>query len=212
MARKKHEGADTEPLGAETVLDEAARRFLEQGYHRTRMRDIAESFGVTHAALYYHFRNKQDILAQINVRAIEQLLAGVEEEADAPGSSADRFFALLGRHMRYVAENPAFVATFLEHDLEIPEPEFEAILKKRREYTDILVNAYREGARDGELPAINATVAVSLLLGSCNWIYRWYSPQGGLSVDELIEQGMLLLRQVQTSGGGDPTEPDYRPL
>jgi len=185
------------PIVAESVLDEAAQRFLENGYHRTRMQDIAETFGVTHAALYYHFQNKQDILAQINKRAIQDLLDGVEEVPSEGHSPTDRFFALIRRHMEYVAQNPALVATFLEHDLEIPEVEYREITKLRKQYTDILANLYDEAARQGDVPAINPTVAVSLLLGACNWIYRWYTPGGGLTVDELIDQGMSLLGKIR---------------
>ena len=204
MARRKvNRSTDTNrtPIVAETVLDEAAQRFLVNGYHRTRMQDIADTFGVSHAALYYHFRNKQDILAQINIRAIEELLEGVKEVSKDQHSAVDRFFVLLRRHMQYVAMNPAFVATFLEHDLEIPKVEFRRIVKLRKQYTDLLVGLYDEAAGEGEVPAINATVAVSLLLGSCNWIYRWYTPTGELPVDELIEQGMALLGRIRENSG-----------
>ena len=190
-------GTNRTPIVAESVLVEAAQRFLENGYHRTRMQDIAETFGVTHAALYYHFQNKQDILAQINIRAIEGLLEGVGEVPSEGHSPADRFLALIRRHMQYVAQNPALVATFLEHDLEIPEAEYREITKLRKQYTDILANLYDEAARDGDVPAINPTVAVSLLLGACNWIYRWYTPGGEITVDELVDQGMALLGRIQ---------------
>ncbi|MDQ0379126.1 TetR/AcrR family transcriptional regulator [Amycolatopsis thermophila] len=36
--------------------------FVEQGYEKTSLREIAEKLGVTKAALYYHFRTKEDIV------------------------------------------------------------------------------------------------------------------------------------------------------
>jgi AcrR family transcriptional regulator len=36
--------------------------FAEQGYERTSLREIAERLGVTKAALYYHFKSKEDIV------------------------------------------------------------------------------------------------------------------------------------------------------
>ena len=36
--------------------------FIEQGYDKTSLREIAERVGVTKAALYYHFSSKEDIL------------------------------------------------------------------------------------------------------------------------------------------------------
>jgi len=39
--------------------------FAEQGYEKTSLREIAERLGVTKAALYYHFRTKDDIVASL---------------------------------------------------------------------------------------------------------------------------------------------------
>lgn len=44
------------------ILDVAADLFIEKGYDATSLREISEKIGVTKAALYYHFANKQDIL------------------------------------------------------------------------------------------------------------------------------------------------------
>jgi AcrR family transcriptional regulator len=40
----------------------AVELFSEQGYDKTSLREIAERLGVTKAALYYHFRSKEDIV------------------------------------------------------------------------------------------------------------------------------------------------------
>jgi AcrR family transcriptional regulator len=44
------------------ILSAAVRLFGEQGYAGTSVRDIAESLGLTKAALYYHFPSKETIL------------------------------------------------------------------------------------------------------------------------------------------------------
>jgi AcrR family transcriptional regulator len=43
----------------------ALELFAEQGYEKTSLREIAERLGVTKAALYYHFRTKDDIVASL---------------------------------------------------------------------------------------------------------------------------------------------------
>jgi AcrR family transcriptional regulator len=183
----------TAPVMPEAVLDRAASMFLAQGYYRTRMSDIADSFGVTHAALYYHFQNKQDILSQINKRAISELLERADRIVAKDLEPSDTLLGLLRSHLSYVAESPAFVATLLEHDLEIPAEDFDEIQAMRREYTGVVVSAY-DGARAlGEAPDVDSNLAVSLLIGSCNWVYRWYRPDGGLAPDELVDQAMVLL-------------------
>ena len=47
------------------IQDVALELFAEQGYEKTSLREIAEHLDVTKAALYYHFKTKEDILISI---------------------------------------------------------------------------------------------------------------------------------------------------
>ena len=49
----------------ERIQDVALRLFGDQGYERTSLREIAEKLSVTKAALYYHFKTKEDILVSL---------------------------------------------------------------------------------------------------------------------------------------------------
>lgn len=77
--------------------------FTEQGYEKTSLREIAERLGVTKAALYYHFKSKDDIvngLVMDRIERLNQLIAWAREQPhDAAGRRAiltryvDEFFA-----------------------------------------------------------------------------------------------------------------------
>ncbi|MFF4347680.1 TetR/AcrR family transcriptional regulator [Streptomyces sp. NPDC001530] len=47
------------------IQDVALELFSEQGYEKTSLREIAERLDVTKAALYYHFKTKEDILISL---------------------------------------------------------------------------------------------------------------------------------------------------
>lgn len=47
------------------IQDVALELFAEQGYEKTSLREIAEKLDVTKAALYYHFKTKEDILVSL---------------------------------------------------------------------------------------------------------------------------------------------------
>ncbi len=55
----------------ERILDVALDLFIEKGFDRTSLREIAERLGVTKAALYYHFASKDDILMALHMRLHE---------------------------------------------------------------------------------------------------------------------------------------------
>jgi AcrR family transcriptional regulator len=61
-----------EPLSTrERILDVALDLFIEKGFDKTSLREIAEQLGVTKAALYYHFASKEDILMALHLRLHE---------------------------------------------------------------------------------------------------------------------------------------------
>ncbi|MFJ8082107.1 TetR/AcrR family transcriptional regulator [Streptomyces sp. NPDC096205] len=47
------------------IQDVALELFAEQGYEKTSLREIAERLAVTKAALYYHFKTKEEIVVSI---------------------------------------------------------------------------------------------------------------------------------------------------
>lgn len=60
------------------IQDLALELFAEQGYEKTSLREIAERLDVTKAALYYHFKTKEDILISAFAdltRPIDELIA-----------------------------------------------------------------------------------------------------------------------------------------
>jgi AcrR family transcriptional regulator len=64
------------------IQDVALDLFIEQGYEATSLREIAEKLGVTKAALYYHFKTKEDIVASlvdIRMAAMDELIAWAKE-------------------------------------------------------------------------------------------------------------------------------------
>ena len=85
-------------------MDVALDLFVEQGYDKTSLREIAEKMGFSKAALYYHIASKADILMGLHLRmhsALDDLLPVLGE--GAPSLSLwERF---LGSAMERMAAN-----------------------------------------------------------------------------------------------------------
>ncbi|MEV7560356.1 TetR/AcrR family transcriptional regulator [Streptomyces sp. NPDC089795] len=65
------------------IQDVALELFAEQGYEKTSLREIAERLEVTKAALYYHFKTKEDIIISIFedlTRPIDELITWAESQ------------------------------------------------------------------------------------------------------------------------------------
>ncbi|MGW4768447.1 TetR/AcrR family transcriptional regulator [Nocardia sp. NPDC004278] len=103
----------------ERIRSVAMELFSERGYEKTSLREIADRLGVTKAALYYHFRTKEDIVASLSDdlrRGIDDIVTWAESTPSGPDRANEiltRYGALLhgiGRPMvRFWHENqPAF--------------------------------------------------------------------------------------------------------
>jgi AcrR family transcriptional regulator len=69
------------------IQDAALDLFGEQGYDKTSLREIAEALGVTKAALYYHFKTKEEIivsLLQASHDRLDEVAAWLEKQEPTP--------------------------------------------------------------------------------------------------------------------------------
>ena len=79
----------------------AVELFTENGYDGTSLREIAERLDVTKAALYYHFKSKEDIVASLvedHFGRIDELIAWGREQ---PTTAATRR-EIVNRYVRIV--------------------------------------------------------------------------------------------------------------
>jgi AcrR family transcriptional regulator len=81
----------------------ALELFAEQGYDKTSLREIAERLDVTKAALYYHFKSKEDIvrsLVEDYMGQVDALIAWAKAQPRTPETCGE----ILGRYVQIVAD------------------------------------------------------------------------------------------------------------
>jgi AcrR family transcriptional regulator len=107
-----HEGAHQEGAHHEgrrhgdtraRIQQVALELFAEQGYDKTSLREIAERLDVTKAALYYHFKSKEDIVRSLVEDYFGQIDALIVWAKTQPRTPAVRR-EVLGRYVRIVAD------------------------------------------------------------------------------------------------------------
>ena len=91
-ARVKAPRGDTR----ERIQSVALELFAEQGYEKTSLREIAERLDVTKAALYYHFKSKEDIVRSFTEDYAAELDGLLNWGADQPRTPATRATLLAG--------------------------------------------------------------------------------------------------------------------
>jgi AcrR family transcriptional regulator len=86
------------------IQDVALELFGEQGYDKTSLREIAERLGVTKAALYYHFKTKEEIVTSL-LRAMGDRLDEVGSWIEELEPTPENRRALLKRYADSIADD-----------------------------------------------------------------------------------------------------------
>jgi AcrR family transcriptional regulator len=89
------------------LIDSAVDLIVERGVRRFSLAELSRRLGVTVAAPYRHFANRDELLAAVAVRALRafgEALAAQSPESDPP---EQRLAAMAGGYVRFAAEQPA---------------------------------------------------------------------------------------------------------
>ncbi|CAM5581172.1 TetR/AcrR family transcriptional regulator [Streptomyces aurantiogriseus] len=101
MGQAKARGPYAKTPARRAEIVRAARdSFAENGYAKASLRDIADRAGITHAGLLHHFRNKDELLAEVLAeRDSEEWQQGLAR-VDSPDQLAPYLGELIRHHQR----------------------------------------------------------------------------------------------------------------
>jgi AcrR family transcriptional regulator len=107
-------GRERQPDTRERIQQVALELFAEHGYDKTALREIAERLGVTKAALYYHFKTKEDILGSIiddYVTRVDEVIAWAQDQP----RTLDTRREIIRRHAELFRSARPFMRFFQEN-------------------------------------------------------------------------------------------------
>ena len=109
MRRASRERREQEKLELrETILQAAADLFMEQGYDRFSLRQVAERIGYSATTIYLYFQNKDDLLFQVCYEAFQRFSELLLAVLDGPGTPSDRLRAAGEAYVDFGLTNPSF--------------------------------------------------------------------------------------------------------
>jgi TetR/AcrR family transcriptional regulator len=173
------------------VLREAAASFNFKGYHATSLTEIATSLGVTKAALYHYFPNKNSLLAACFEHAMEVAFASLERGRKQGKDGRERLVLTLAGYLsQLIDELNCCVVLMEEHAL---EPGDRAKLVRQRDRFERALRALvSEGIEDGSVVPCDPKLAIFVILGAMNWVAKWFRPSGPWKPEQIT----LALSQI----------------
>jgi AcrR family transcriptional regulator len=157
------------------ALNLSARLFATNGYKASSLELVAERLGVTRQALYYHFKNKGQILAALFDEVMTKLESAVAAvPVDQVVDSEPRFVAMMRAHVDVTVSNTDLVSVLLHERAEMVKIKDLHANKRRRDYAQLFIAAYADGVAAGYLKDIDPWIAVNTLISAVNGVTSWY--------------------------------------
>jgi AcrR family transcriptional regulator len=179
----------------DAVLLTAAHLFLEQGYRRTSMSELAKRLNITKPALYYYFHNKEEIVVECYRRGIAVIEAGLGDALVSHAAGFDKVKAYVEAYATAVVLHEFGRCVAMLDDGALSATTRREVRSLKRRIDETLRGYIEEGMKDGSIANCNAKIAAFAIAGAINWIGTWYQPGGPLSAAEIGEQFSLLLTE-----------------
>jgi AcrR family transcriptional regulator len=170
----------------EAILRTAARAFRQGGFHGTSTREIASALGMTKGNLYYYFRDKEQILFACHDRSLDLMLGCLEEVERSGLPPEEQLRQLIRRHVEVMIDELGGSAMALEFGSLSP-PLLRRVIAKRDLYEAGFRRILARGASSGRFRPVDPKLIALAILGSINWVARWYRPEGPLQPAEIGE-------------------------
>lgn len=197
----------------EDIVNAATKLFGVHGYRDTTADEIAEAAHVTKRTLYRHTGSKEKILLLIHEKfldEVETVRGTVESEPPEAG-----FRRFVNTYVRVVAHNQSAIRVFFEEMKNLSPENREAVVARRDAFEAWFRDLIAAGVSRGEFVDCDLRFTAAAVLGALANVYRWYSPQGPSSCQDigdlaadLFLHGLALdASGVKIAGSGVPIAP-----
>ncbi|PIE03748.1 MAG: hypothetical protein CSA81_00795 [Acidobacteria bacterium] len=153
------------------LLDAAEEEFLEKGYGKSAMSQIARRAGITKSLIHHYFGSKQGLWKAVKGRRFEEYFQKQMQMFDQynPPNRLNLLRESVAVYFRFLQDNPQMIRIlvwmFLERDQEV-------CVEKDRKLVEIGVNELKKGQRNGHIRQdIDARFILFTFLGLCQ---HWF--------------------------------------
>ncbi len=180
------------------ILDGAATLFSQFGYESTTADAIASAVHLTKSALYTYVGSKEEIAVRLLERVILQLLHEAEAIASQELTPSARIAELIVRHIVVVGNHRASSLLFWHSEHILSAETYPDLYASRDRYEQYLRDWIQAGIDSGVFRVRDAKLAGFMVLGSMNWVIRWFSRSGPLRIENIgADYAAMLLGALQ---------------
>jgi AcrR family transcriptional regulator len=185
----------------EAIVDTSAPLFAKNGYHATGITELCEANDLGKGALYHYIGSKEELLAAIHDRVIDEVMIGADRVADAGGSPSAQLEMLGDELLDVIHRYPDHVWVFLHEFPALTGERATRFRKRRRAYEQRVEAVFQAGVASGEFRELDPWLTTRAWLGMHNYTYLWLKAGGRLSARDVAKPfAEIFMRGIQAQG------------
>jgi AcrR family transcriptional regulator len=169
------------------IVDASAKVFAERGYHATSTTDLCEANDVGKGALYYYIGSKEELLAAIHDRVMDEVMLGADRVSRAGGTPPEQLTMLGEELLDVIFRFPDHVWVFLHDFPALTGKNAETFRQRRRAYEQRVEAVFKAGTESGYFRPLDTRLSVTAWLGMHNYTYLWLRAGGHFSVKDVAK-------------------------
>ncbi len=155
--------------GRQCILNQAQQLFFAHGYHGVSIRDIVQGCGLSNAALYYHFGNKQNLFVEVFKEYIALVAQRLREAGTGEAPCRERLTRMAEEYAQFILESRSEIQTLLRDLMQCDWEEIEHLLPHAQaQIPSLFATVLGEGIAASEIRAVDTHRVSVLLLGMIN--------------------------------------------
>ena len=174
------------------LLDAAAAQFAAKGYEAASIRDIVRAVGMLPGSLYYHFANKDELLAAVYAEGVRRIGEAVTAAVARHADPWDRLEAACAAHLESLLDRSAYAKVVVAVQPDGVPAIAAKLVALRDRHERIFVTLIDALPLPPRTPR---TTLRLLLLGALNWTPTWYRSGGSASPQRIARGYLQLLKE-----------------
>ncbi|MDA8345933.1 MAG: TetR/AcrR family transcriptional regulator [Thermaerobacter sp.] len=180
------------------IILAAARLFCRLGYNRTTVRALAAEVGMQSGNLFYHFKNKDDVLEAVMREGVLLATEAADRALAAAGSTQERLRGLFRAHIQtLLGPDHEALQVMLYEWRRLPQEQHQRLVALRDAYEERWQVVLDAAAKEGLCPP-DTRLFRRYLLGALNWSSEWFRASGEIEPSDLADRFLRFALEGRT--------------
>jgi AcrR family transcriptional regulator len=190
----------------QAIVDTSAQVFARRGYHATGLTELCTANGLGKGALYHYIGSKEELLAAIHDRVMDEVMLGADRVAAAGGAPWAQLAMLGDELLDVIHRYPDHVWVFLHEFPALTGDRAEQFRARRRDYERRVEAVLQAGVDAGEFRDLDPRLTALAWLGMHNYTYLWLKAGGRLSARDVAKPfADIFMRGIATGAAQGAT-------